>query len=43
MMGVTGVLLNTGNILPLDGVFVAVGSSPITSLVDHLDVAKDAE
>lgn len=32
-----------GNILPLDGVFVAIGSSPITSIVDNLAPEKDAE
>lgn len=43
MMGVTGVLLNTGETLKLDGVFVAIGSTPITTMVDNLNPDKDAE
>lgn len=43
MMGVTGVLLNTGEVLKLDGVFVAIGSTPITTMVDNLNPDKDAE
>ncbi len=43
MMGVTGVLLNTGETLKLDGVFVAIGSTPITTMVDELNPDKDVE
>jgi thioredoxin reductase len=52
MMGVTGLRIATHSplgegqgelVLPLDGVFVAIGSSPITSLVDNLGAEKDAE
>jgi thioredoxin reductase len=52
MMGVTGLRVATPSplgegqgelVLPLDGVFVAIGSSPITSLVDNLGAEKDAE
>lgn len=43
MMGVTGVQLNNGNLIPLDGLFVAIGSSPITSIVDNLSPEKDNE
>jgi len=43
MMGVTGVSLNTGEDIPLDGLFVAIGSSPITDIVDTLSPLKDDE
>ncbi len=43
IMWVTGVKLNTGEIIALDGVFVAIGSTPITSLVDSLAPEKDTE
>ncbi len=43
MMGVTGVLLNTGDTLKVDGVFVAIGSSPFTRIVDGMNPDKDAE
>lgn len=39
----TAVLLNTGNTLPLDGLFVAIGSTPITHIVDNLSPKKDEE
>lgn len=35
--------LKTDDILPLDGVFVAIGSTPITTMVDGLNPDKDAE
>ena len=43
MMGVTGVILNTGENLTLDGLFVAIGSTPITYIVDNLSPQKDGE
>ncbi|MDO4873708.1 MAG: FAD-dependent oxidoreductase [Candidatus Gracilibacteria bacterium] len=43
MMGVTGVILNTGENLTLDGLFVAIGSTPITHIVDNLSPQKDGE
>lgn len=43
MMGVTGVILNTGENLALDGLFVAIGSTPITNIVDNLSPQKDVE
>ena len=43
MMGVTGVSLNTGENLTLDGLFVAIGSTPITNIVDNLSPQKDGE
>ena len=43
MMGVTGLKLTNGEILPLDGVFVAIGSSPYTKIVDDMNPEKDAE
>ncbi len=43
MMGVTGIALNTGDTLAVDGVFVAIGSSPFTKIVDTLSPEKDAE
>jgi thioredoxin reductase (NADPH) len=43
MMGVTGLKLQDDSILPLDWVFVAVGSSPFTRIVDGLSPEKDAE
>ena len=43
MMGVTGVILNTGEKLTLDGLFVAIGSTPITHIVDNLSPQKDGE
>ena len=42
-MGVTGLLLQNDEILPLDGVFVAIGSSPITTIVDQFNPEKDGE
>jgi len=43
MMGVNGVKLNTGETLAVNGVFVAIGSVPVTSVVDSLAPEKDAE
>jgi thioredoxin reductase (NADPH) len=43
MMGVTGVKLNSGETLPLDGVFVAIGSTPFTKIVDSMSPEKDAD
>ena len=43
MMGVTGVILNTGDLLKLDGVFVAIWSTPFTKIVDSLEPNKDIE
>ena len=43
MMGVTGVILNTGENITLDGLFVAIGSTPITHIVDNLSPQKDGE
>lgn len=43
MMGVTGIALNTGDTLAVDGVFVAIGSSPFTKIVDTLSPEKDPE
>lgn len=43
MMGVTGIALNTGDTLKVDGVFVAIGSSPFTKIVDTLSPEKDGE
>jgi len=40
-MKVEGVQLKDGSVVKCDGVFVAIGSLPQTSLVDHLGVAKD--
>lgn len=42
-MGVTGLLLQNDEILPLDGAFVAIGSSPITTIVDQFNPQKDGE
>ncbi len=42
-MWVNAVALNTGKELSVDGVFVAIGSSPITSVVDVLMPEKDNE
>lgn len=43
MMGVTGLRIQDDSILPLDGVFVAIGSTPITSMIDSLAPEKDSE
>ena len=43
MMGVTGLKLTTGETLPLDGIFVAIGSSPYTKIVDGMSAEKDSE
>jgi thioredoxin reductase (NADPH) len=43
MMGVSGLKLQDDSVLPLDGVFVAIGSSPFTKIVDGLQADKDTE
>jgi thioredoxin reductase len=43
MMGVTGLKLTSGETLPVDGLFVAVGSTPFTKIVDHMNPEKDPE
>ncbi|GAB0175278.1 MAG: thioredoxin-disulfide reductase [Candidatus Altimarinota bacterium] len=43
MMGVTGLKLNSGETLPVDGVFVAIGSTPFTKIVDSMNPEKDAD
>lgn len=43
MMGVNGVKLSTGENLSLDGLFVAIGSTPITNIIDNLNPEKDSE
>lgn len=43
MMGVTGLRLQDDSILPLEGVFVAIGSTPFTKIVDTLSPQKDPE
>lgn len=43
IMGVKGVVLNTGETLALDGFFVAIGSTPITHIVDGLLPEKDSD
>ena len=43
MMGVTGLRLQDDSVLPLDGVFVAIGSTPFTRIVDRLSPDKDAD
>ncbi len=43
IMGVTGLTLTNGETLALDGVFVAVGSSPFTKIVDSMNPEKDPE
>ncbi|HRI36753.1 MAG TPA: FAD-dependent oxidoreductase [bacterium] len=42
VMGMTGLLLKSGETLAANGVFVAIGSLPNTKLVDHMGPAKDA-
>ena len=42
-MGVTGLRIQDDSILPLDGVFVAIGSTPITTMIDSLAPEKDSE
>ena len=43
MMWVTGIKLQNDETLPLDGVFVAIGSSPYTKIVDSMNPEKDPE
>lgn len=43
IMGVTGLALNTGDTLTVDGVFVAIGSTPFTKIIDNMSPEKDAE
>ncbi|PZM83973.1 hypothetical protein DLH72_03005 [Candidatus Gracilibacteria bacterium] len=42
-LGMTGVNLKSGKELKADGIFVAIGSTPNTSLVDFLNPEKDDE
>lgn len=42
-LGMTDILLENGDTLPSDGIFIAVGTIPNTSLLDTLDVAKDPD
>ena len=37
----TDILLERGEILPCDGIFIAVGTIPNTSLLDGLGVKKE--
>jgi thioredoxin reductase len=41
--GVTGLRLHNGENISLDGVFVAIGSTPFTKIVDDLQPDKDDE
>ena len=43
MMGVKNLLLQNGDTLPLDWVFVAIGSTPFTKIIDTMSPLKDAE
>jgi thioredoxin reductase (NADPH) len=43
MMGVKGVKLGNGETLAVDGVFVAIGTTPITGLANNMNPEKDAE
>ena len=43
VMWVTGLRLHDDSILPLDGVFVAIGSTPFTKIIDTMSPDKDAE
>jgi thioredoxin reductase (NADPH) len=43
MMWVTGLKLQSGETLALDGVFVAIGSSPFTKIIDSMNADKDAD
>lgn len=43
MMGVTGLKLQDDSVLRLDGVFVAIGSTPFTKIVDSMSPEKDTE
>lgn len=43
IMWVKSVRLNNGEILPLSGFFVAIGSTPITHIVDNLNPQKDED
>lgn len=43
VMGVTGVVLKNGELRQLDWLFVAIGSTPITHIVDNLQPEKDEE
>ncbi len=42
MLGVESLLLKDGSTLPVEGIFIAIGSDPNTTLVDHLQPQKDA-
>ncbi|MFA6090280.1 MAG: FAD-dependent oxidoreductase [Candidatus Gracilibacteria bacterium] len=39
--GVEKLILNTGNELAVDGIFVAIGNQPETAIIDSLNPAKD--
>ncbi|MBP6981317.1 FAD-dependent oxidoreductase [Candidatus Gracilibacteria bacterium] len=43
MMGVTGLKLNNDEVLAVDGVFIAIGSTPFTKIIDNLLPEKDTE
>ncbi len=43
IMGVKNILLQNGETLELDGVFVAIGSTPFTRIVDSMNPDKDAD
>lgn len=43
MMGVTGLRLRDGSTLEVDGVFVAIGSTPFTRIVDELSPQNDTD
>lgn len=43
MMGVESILLKDGEFIELQGVFVAIGSTPFTRIIDNLGVEKDNE
>ncbi len=43
IMGVKNILLQSWETLPVDGVFVAIGSTPFTKIIDSLNVDKDSE
>ncbi len=43
MMWVSGIKLNDDEILKVDGLFVAIGSTPFTKIVDDMNPLKDTE
>lgn len=42
-MGVTGLKLNNDEVLAVDGVFIAIWSTPFTKIIDNLLPEKDTE